>query len=501
MSTINTDLCVIGAGSGGLSVAAGAVQMGAGVVLIEKGKMGGDCLNYGCVPSKALIAAAKAAQAHRSSGSLGVTGHEPEVDYAAAMDHVHATIAKIEPHDSVERFEGLGVRVIQAPARFTGPREVSAGGHLIQARRFVVATGSSPVELPLPGLDQVPYLTNETLWENRDLPGHLIIVGAGPIGLEMAQAHRRLGAQVTVLEAFKALGQDDPELTAVALEQMRAEGIDIREGTKVGSFSGQAGAITATLEGGETITGTHLLLAVGRSANTDGLDLEAAGIEADRHGIKVDPSLRSVSNRRVYAIGDVVAGGLRFTHVANYQAGLVIRNALFRLPVKAANGHIPWVTYTDPEIANVGLTETAAREAHGGEVEVYRFPYEGNDRALAEGKTTGLIKAVIGKRGRILGCAIVGAQAGELIQPWALAISSGLKIKHMAGYVAPYPTLGEVNKRAAGAYFTPRLFENAWVKRASTLARQAWLAPCRKFMASRVTALVPTNKATSICSE
>ena len=460
---LTPDLCVIGAGSGGLSVAAGAVQMGASVVLVEGHKMGGDCLNYGCVPSKALIAAAKAAHAHRSSGPLGVAAHEPEIDYAAAMEHVQSVIRGIEPHDSVERFEGLGVTVIQDYARFTDDRTVEAGGHTIRPRRFVIATGSSPVILPIPGLDETPYLTNETLWDLRELPAKLIIIGGGPIGLEMAQAHRRLGSDVVVLEAFKAMGKDDPEVAAVALEKLRGEGIDIREGAKAEAVSGTEGAITVTLEGGERIEGSHLLLAVGRKANTEKLDLGKAGIDHDRRGITVTKGLRSVSNSRVYAIGDV-AGGLQFTHVAGYQAGLVIRSALFRLPVKNRTDHIPWVTYTDPEVAHVGLTEAQAREEHGDRVEIARFDMAENDRARAELKTDGFAKAVIGKRGKILGCSIVGASAGELIQPWALAVSKGLKVGDMAGHVAAYPTLGEVSKRAAGAYFTPRLFESDRVK-------------------------------------
>ena len=464
MSDVLTpDLCVIGAGSGGLSVAAGAVQMGASVVLIEGHKMGGDCLNYGCVPSKALIAAAKAAHAHRSSAPFGVAAHEPEVDYAAAMEHVQSVIRGIEPHDSVERFEGLGVKVIQDYARFTDNRTVEVGGQVIRPRRFVVATGSSPVILPIPGLDETPYLTNETLWDLRELPRKLIIIGGGPIGLEMAQAHRRLGSEVVVLEAFKAMGKDDPEVAAVALQKLRGEGIDIREGAKAEAVSGTEAAITVTLEGGESIEGSHLLLAVGRKPNTERLDLDKAGIDHDRRGITVTKGLRSVSNSRVYAIGDV-AGGLQFTHVAGYQAGLVIRSALFRLPVKNRTDLIPWVTYTDPEVAHVGLTEAQAREEYGDKVEIARFDMAENDRARAELKTDGFAKAVIGKRGKILGCSIVGASAGELIQPWALAISKGMKVGDMAGHVAAYPTLGEVSKRAAGAYFTPRLFESDRVK-------------------------------------
>ena len=464
MSDILTpDLCVIGAGSGGLSVAAGAVQMGASVVLVEGHKMGGDCLNYGCVPSKALIAAAKAAHAHRTSAPFGVAANEPDIDYAATMEHVQSVIRGIEPHDSVERFEGLGVTVLQDYARFTDDHTVEAAGHVIKPRRFVVATGSSPVVLPIPGLDGVPYLTNETLWDLRELPRHLIIIGGGPIGLEMAQAHRRLGSQVTVLEAFKAMGKDDPEVAAVALAKLRGEGIDIREGAKASGVGGTEGAITVTLEDGGTIEGSHLLLAVGRAPNVDKLDLDKAGVEYDRRGIKVTKGLRSVSNSRVYAIGDV-AGGLQFTHVAGYQAGLVIRSALFRLPVTNRTDHIPWVTYIDPEVAHVGLTEADAREQHGDKVEIARFDMAENDRARAELKTDGFAKAVIGKRGKILGCSIVGASAGELIQPWSLAVSKGLKIGDMAGHVAAYPTLGEVSKRAAGAYYAPRLFESDRLK-------------------------------------
>ena len=465
---ITADLCIIGAGSGGLSVASGAAQLGARVVLIEAHKMGGDCLNYGCVPSKALIAAARAAQGHRSSAPLGIAAHEPEVDYAAVMDHVRRTIAAIAPHDSVERFEGLGVRVIQAHGRFTGPAEVTAGAHVIAARRFVIATGSSPAVPPIPGLDTVPYLTNETLWDNRDLPETLIVIGGGPIGIELAQAHRRLGSRVIVLEALTALGHDDPEIAAVALDRLRAEGVEIREGAKVAAIAGSAGAIEVTLEGGETLAGTHLLVAAGRRANVEGMGLEAAGIDFDSSGVTVDKGLRSVSNRRVYAIGDV-AGGLQFTHVANYHAGLVIRSALFRLPVTNRTGHIPQVTFTDPEIARAGLTEAEARAQYGDAIEVHRFLFSESDRALADGKPEGLVKVVTGRRGRILGCSIAGAQAGELIHPWALALASGLKIGAMAGYVAPYPTLGEAGKRAAGAYYTQRLFGNRWIRLAVRL--------------------------------
>jgi pyruvate/2-oxoglutarate dehydrogenase complex dihydrolipoamide dehydrogenase (E3) component len=472
MRDVSADLCIIGAGSGGLSVAAGAAQLGASVVLVEAGRMGGDCLNYGCVPSKALIAAAHAAQVHRGSGPLGIAGHEPEIDYAAVMDHVQRTIAAIAPHDSEERFTGLGVQVIRSRARFVSPTLVEAGDARIAARRFVVATGSSPVVPPIPGLDVVPYLTNESLWELRERPSRLIVIGGGPIGLELAQAHRRLGSEVVVLEGLTALSREDPEMAAVALAALRAEGVDIREGAMVEGVSGQAGAITVTLGAGEHVEGSHLLIATGRRANVADLGLDEAKVAHDRAGITVDSGLRSTTNRRVYAIGDVAGpggGGLQFTHVANYHAGLVIRNALFRLPVRATTGHIPRVTFTDPEIAHAGLTEAEARAAHGDAVEVHRFPIAENDRARAEGRTEGLVKAITGRRGRILGCSIAGAEAGELIHPWALALSAGLKIGAMAGYVAPYPTRAEAGKRAAGAYFAPRLFGSRWVRLAVRL--------------------------------
>jgi pyruvate/2-oxoglutarate dehydrogenase complex dihydrolipoamide dehydrogenase (E3) component len=336
---IQADICVIGGGSGGLAVAAGAAQLGAATVLVEAGKMGGDCLNYGCVPSKSMIAAAHAADAMRRADRFGIAAVEPTVDFEGVHDHIHGVIAAIAPVDSVDRFEGLGVRVIQARAAFAGPREVTAGDHVIRARRFVIATGSTAATPPIRGLDAVPYLTNETIFDNRSRPDHLIVIGGGPIGAELAQAHRRLGARVTVLEAFTILGKDDPELTEIVKRQLRAEGIDMREGAAIAGVSGTAGAIVVTLDGGEEITGSHLLVAAGRRPNVDGLGLEAAGIAYSDKGIEVDRRLRT-SNRKVFAIGDV-AGGPQFTHAAGYHAGIVVRNALFRLPAKGfALGHL-----------------------------------------------------------------------------------------------------------------------------------------------------------------
>jgi pyruvate/2-oxoglutarate dehydrogenase complex dihydrolipoamide dehydrogenase (E3) component len=462
MERIRTDICVIGAGSGGLSVAAVAVQMGARVVLVEGELMGGDCLNTGCVPSKALIAAAKAAHAMTTGAALGIAPVTPQVDFGAVKDHVARVIATIAPVDSQERFEGLGVRVIREWGAFAGPDVLIAGDHEIRARRFVIATGSRPFVPPIPGIDTVPYLTNETIFALRDRPDHLIVIGGGPIGMEMAQAHRRLGCKVTVIEAARALGRDDPEMAAIVLDQMRAEGVDILEEAPVVGVSGRAGAIEVSLADGRRVAGTHLLIAVGRVVSLGGLNLEAADVAYTRRGVTVGPDLRS-SNRRVYAIGDA-AGGLQFTHVAGYQAGVILKAMLFGLPSKARTAHIPWATYTDPELAQVGLTEAEARAAHGTAVTVVRFPFHDNDRAQAEGKTTGLIKVMV-VGGRPIGVSIAGAQAGELIGLWALALANRLKMSAIAGMVAPYPTLSEVSKRVAGAYFSPRLFDSALVKR------------------------------------
>ena len=441
------DLAIIGAGSAGLSVAAAAAQFGEKVVLFEKAEMGGDCLNVGCVPSKALIAAAKYAQAQRASAPYGIAAVEPKVDYAKVMDHVQSVIAKISPNDSVERFEGLGVKVVQAAAKFISPQMIEANGEKFEARRFVIATGSRAGIPAIPGLKDVPFLTNETLFKNRKMPKHLIVIGGGPIGLEMAQAHRRLGAKVTVLEAFKAMAKDDAELASVIIETLRNEGIDVRENVEIERVSKSKSGIAVTLKSGEAILGSHILVAAGRQPNIEGLNLEAAGIAHDKRGIKVDKGLRT-TNRKAYAAGDV-AGGLQFTHVAGYHAGLIIRNALFRLPVKNRTDIIPWVTYTDPELANVGLSEAEARALHGEKIKVLRWPFAENDRAQAERKTKGLIKVILGKGGIIIGAGIAGPQAGELIAPFVLAVTQKIKISALANVVLPYPTLSEVGKRAA----------------------------------------------------
>jgi pyruvate/2-oxoglutarate dehydrogenase complex dihydrolipoamide dehydrogenase (E3) component len=473
MSRIETDLCIIGAGAGGLSVAAGAVQMGARVVLVERGEMGGDCLNHGCVPSKALLAAAALAQARRKGAAMGVAPVEPAVDFAAVKDHVARTIATIALVDSQERFEGLGVRVIREQARFASPDEIAAGPHRIRARRIILATGSRPVLPPIPGLAAAGALTNETIFALREAPSHLLILGGGPIGVEMAQAHRRLGVAVTLVEGGRILGRDDPEGAALVRAALVAEGVALVEGTGVAAVEGGAGDLALVLACGRRLAGSHLLVAAGRAAAFDGLDLAAGGVAVDARGaLRLTAGLRSVTNRRVMVVGDAAGLG-QFTHLAGYHAGIVIRSAVLGLPARARHDHIPRATYTDPELAQVGLTEAEARAAHGTALTVVRADLAHNDRAIATGGAPGFVKLMV-LRGRLAGATVCGPQAGEVIQPLALALSSRLPLSALAGMVAPYPTLGEAAKRAAGAYFSPKLFANPWLRRGVRLV-QRWL--------------------------
>jgi pyruvate/2-oxoglutarate dehydrogenase complex dihydrolipoamide dehydrogenase (E3) component len=463
--TITPDICVIGGGPGGLSVAAAAAAFGVPTVLIERDKMGGDCLNTGCVPSKALLAVARQAETIRGAGTFGLDVQNIGVNFGEVRKRVRAVIAAVAPTDSTERFAGLGVRVIHGDATFKNRNTVRAGDIEIRARRFVIATGSTPAVPAIPGIDGGRYLTNENIFDLTERPEHLIILGAGPVGLEMAQAFRRLGSSVTVLEAARPLVEDDPECVAVVLARLEREGVVIRSGVKVLGFAHIGGTVTATIEvsGAEqTITGSHLLVAAGRKSAIDGLGLDAAGVRYDHAGIVVNRGLKT-TNRRVYAIGDCAAGHSRLTHAANYHASLVIRSALFRLPVRADKSAVPWVTYTDPELAHAGLTEMQAR-ARRISIRVARWPYYDNDRAQAEGETRGHIKVTTARNGKIVGATIVGAQAGELIAAWALAISQGLNVRAFTNVVLPYPTLSELGKRAAMDFFAPRL-TGAWVRR------------------------------------
>ena len=459
---LSTDICIIGAGSGGLSVAAGAVQMGADVVLLERAEMGGDCLNTGCVPSKALLAASKAAKAARGTPAMGITASaDPLIDFATVKAHVTDVIAGIAPHDSVERFTDLGVTVIQAEARFASAHKVIAetttGTTEICARYFVIATGSHPWAPPIEGLTDVPVYTNETIFELQDKPDHLLVIGGGPIGIEMAQAHRRLGCKVTVVEAFSIMGRDDAELVSRLKKRLEDEQITLIENTQITSVSKLNGKICIDLADGHSVKGSHLLVAVGRRPNIESLHLDAGQIAYTAKGITTDERLRT-SQKHIFAIGDV-AGRHQFTHVAGYHAGIVIRNMLFRLPAKLNHDAIPWVTYTDPELGHVGLSWAEAVDRYT-EAGLRRVDWElaENDRARAERRTEGMIRVITTKKGRIVGASILAPHAGEMIHVWALAITKKMNISAMAGTIAPYPSWSEASKRAAGAYFTDSLF-------------------------------------------
>lgn len=356
---LEPDLCVVGAGAAGLSVAAGAAQMGARVVLVERSEqMGGECLHVGCVPSKALLAAGHAAQTVRKGRRFGVNGHAPEIDFRAVHDYVHEVIAGIQPVDSRERYGSLGVNAIHASASFSSPREVVTDwGHVIRPRRVVIATGSRPITPRIEGLDRTPYLTNDTIFDLTEHPEHLVIIGGGPIGVEMAQAHRRLGSRVTLLESGTILPKDDPEAVEIVRHSLVTEGTVLREGVKVARVAPREGGLAVVLSGpgaDETVEGSHLLLSTGRAPVVDTLSLDKGEVKHDPQcGIATNDYLQSVSNRNVYAAGDA-ATPFKFTHVCSYHASVIIRNILFRLPTKVDYTALPWVTYTDPELAHVG---------------------------------------------------------------------------------------------------------------------------------------------------
>ena len=457
---LKADLVVIGAGSAGLSAAAGAAMLGLNVVLYEKGEMGGDCLNYGCVPSKALLSAAKVAQSAREAARYGVGVAEPEIDWPAVQRHVKGAIATIAPVDSQERFEGLGVTVIREHARFADPKTIVSATTRTRARRILITTGSRAFVPPIPGLDTVDYLTNETVFDIPERPEHLIILGGGPIGMEMAQAFNRLGSKVSVVEMGRVLSVADEAHAQIAADTLREEGVTLLEGHKAARVERTETGLRLIAEtdtGEQAIEGSHLLVALGRRPVLDGLDLEAGNVAFDGTGVSVKDTLRSTSNSRVWALGDAAGMG-QFTHLAGWHASVFVRRAFFKSPFsKASSLPLPAVTYTSPEVAQIGLTEAAARAAHGDAVSVSHFEFAENDRAIAEGHTKGEAKLVI-KGGKLIGASIVGEGAGDIIQMVALAMSNGLKVKDLTNFISPYPTRTEVVKRAASAHFAPTVF-------------------------------------------
>lgn len=452
MSRYDYDLCVIGAGSGGLVTAAGAAQMGARVLLVEGHRMGGDCLNTGCVPSKALLASAKAAIHHRHADALGAPHAPPAVDFGQVMARVRHVIDEIAPMDSAERMQALGVTVRRGWARFAGPDTVTVEGETIRAKYFVIATGGKPIIPPIAGLEGVPYLTNESMFDLRARPDHLIVLGAGPIGCEMAQAFARLGVPVTQFTGGAFLPREDRDAAALTERALLRDGVTIIP-SLIERVEAVAGGLIAH-GGGQKIAASHILIAAGRKPNLDGLECAAAGIALEKGRLVLNAQLRT-TNPRVYAIGDA-AGGMQFTHLASHQAGLMLRRLLFRLPVAFNPLAIPRVTFTDPEIAAIGLDEEAAFAQ--GPARILRAPMAHNDRNAAEGHDDGFVKIIVHPRGRVLGATLVGHRAGELLPLLQMMIARKIKIGALAGMTISYPTQAETLKRAAGQFYAAKLF-------------------------------------------
>ncbi len=464
------DLIVIGAGSAGLTVAGGVAQLGLKVALIERARMGGECLNTGCVPSKALIAAARRAHDMRTADTVGVGAVEPLIDLQAVLGHVKAAQAVIAPHDSETRFAAWGVEVIFGDARLMDDRTVQVGERRLAAPRIVLATGSRPAIPKIAGLNTVSFFTNETLFDLDALPRRLVVLGAGAVGLELAQAFGRLGSRVTVLEKGRALQHDDEAAVAVVLQRLAAEGVDVRQHAVVARVSATPDGVRVTLENGDVVEGERLLVATGRAPVLDDLGLKAAGVKAADDGVCVDRRLRT-SNRRIYAIGDCRQGP-RFSHVAGYEGALLVKAIGFGLTASTNYRALPWVTFTDPELAQVGMTEAAARKRYG-KVETQTAQFSDNDRAVTEARTDGFVK-IIKAGGKLRGATLVGAGVGELALPWGLAIGGKASISALSGATAPYPTLGEASKAAAFAFYEPLVFgrwARAWAKLVAALRR------------------------------
>jgi pyruvate/2-oxoglutarate dehydrogenase complex dihydrolipoamide dehydrogenase (E3) component len=454
---LKPDLCVIGAGPGGLSVAHAAALLGASVVLIEEDKMGGDCLNYGCVPSKSLIAAARIAATAKNAEKFGIRFASTEIDYQKVHAHIQQVITTIAPHDSVERYTKLGVKVLQGHGQFIDAQTVSVGEQKIKAKYFVIASGSKPIIPPIKGLETVQYLTNETIFNLKEKPERLIVIGGGPIGCEIAQAHALLGTSVTLLEIASILSKDDQTLVENLRQQFKQDNIDLLENIKALNLSQQDNKITIQYSQGnliKEISGSHVFIATGRRANIGKLNLASANIVFNEHAVQVDAHLRT-TNKKVFAIGDAI-GHAQFTHLANYHASIVIKNTLFKIPAKIKEDFVPWVTYTMPEIAQAGLTEQQAR-AKNLKIKVVTETFANNDRAQTEHQTEGKIKMITDVKGKILGVSLIAPHAGELIFPWVLATHAGVRLKQMATMIAPYPTLNEINKRVVENYFLPTL--------------------------------------------
>lgn len=447
MSRQRRDLVIVGGGTGGLVAAVTAAQVGARTTLIERDRTGGDCLWTGCVPSKALLAAAEAAQSMRDAGRFGIMPVEPDVDFRAVMAHVQDVQQQIAPHDSPERLRGLGVEVLHGEASFSGPDAVTVGGRTIRFRRAIIATGSAPAIPPVPGLREANPLTSDSLWSLTELPGHLVVLGGGPIGCELGQAFRRLGADVTIVEmADRIIPREDAEASVVLAAKLSAEGVTVLAGTTARSVS--PGTITVERNGEQwDIPHTHLLAATGRSPNSRDMGLDRAGVMTTERGhVQVDKRLRTTSDR-IFAAGDIT-GRLPFTHVAGMHGAAAALNALFNLPRPVSEANVPWVTYTDPEIAHVGLSVEEARQEHGTGVIVKISPLSGNDRARAARSTEGFSLLVGDPKGRLIGGTIVAPAAGEMIAEVVAWLSQGATLSIIGQTTHSYPTFAEATGEA-----------------------------------------------------
>lgn len=462
MASFDYDLGILGGGAAGLTMAAGAAQLGAKTVLIERRpSLGGDCLHFGCVPSKTLIASARVYHQMRQAPRYGLPAVEvPPVDFARVAARIREVVAAIQAHDSVERFCGLGVKVEFGQARFLDEHCVDLEGRRIAARAWLIATGSRPASPNLPGLAETPHLTNQEIFSLERLPESLLVLGAGAIAIEMAQAFARLGSRVTVVQrGGQILSHDDPDLAGLLLEVLRAEGLEVilNAQTLLARDLGHSRELTIRDGAGKErrLSAQHLLVALGRAPNLEGLGLEAAGVRYDAKGLQLDNRLRT-SQRHIFGAGDVT-GAFQFTHAAGYEAGVALTNAVLRLPRKADYALMPWCTYCDPELASIGLNEKQAKAAQI-ECQVWSEDFAANDRALAEGQAVGRIKLLLDQRERPLGVQILGPRAGEILNEWVAAFNGRFRLSALAGAVHPYPTLGEINKRLAASVLAPKLF-------------------------------------------
>ena len=462
MADYDYDIGIIGAGAGGLTVAAGAAQLGAKTLMIEKEKeLGGDCLHFGCVPSKTLIKSAHVYHLMKNAEAFGLPKVDlPPVDFRNVSKRIKTVIDTIQHHDSVERFCGLGVQVEFGRPNFTDEHTIRLNEKRYSAGVWVIATGSSANIPPIKGLDRTPHITHKEIFYLDHLPKSMIILGAGPIGIEMAQAFNRFGTDVTVVDmAPQILPKDDQDLTDAVMETLRSEGVTfyINHAIEAAEDLGGKRKITLKQKDGQrlSLTAETLLVALGRVANVQGLGLETIGIENDRRGIKVDRRMRT-NHKHIYAVGDV-AGGFQFTHAAGYEGGIVVSNAIFRLPRKADYTFLPWCTYTDPPLGNIGMNEKMAKAA-GIKYTVWTEKFKDNDRSVAEGQKKGKIKMLLNEKEKPIGVQILGPHAGDLLAEWVAVLNGKVKLSTLAAAVHPYPTIGEINKRVAGNFLSPKIF-------------------------------------------